>query len=63
MIEFIRKSAFNLLLSKGYSKAQATTGSNAAADRYVKGGPFNGKAVDVCIAAAVQSLGKPEGKK
>jgi hypothetical protein len=63
VIEFIRKNALTLLLSKGYSQAQATKGSNAAADRYVKGGPFNGKAVDVCMAAAVQGLGKPEGKK
>lgn len=63
MPDFIRKSAFNILRSKGFSHAQATKGSDAAAARYAKGGPFNGKAIDVCMASAVQGLGKPAGKK
>lgn len=63
MSEFIRKSAFNLLRSKGYSHAQATKGSAAAAARYIQGGPFHGKAVDVCMVSATQGLGKPKGKK
>ncbi|EGR2744198.1 hypothetical protein DMW33_23815 [Vibrio parahaemolyticus] len=63
MIEFIRKNVAALLRKKGYSESQAIRGGTLAADRYIAGGPFNGKAVDVCLASATQQLGKPEGKK
>lgn len=63
MSDFIRTSAFNLLRAKGFSHAQATKGGDAAAARYTQGGPFNGKALEVCMVAATQGLGKPKGKK
>lgn len=63
MIEFIRKNVAALLRQKGYYESQAIRGGTVAADRYVAGGPFNGSAVDVCLKAAIQQLGKPEGRK